>query len=178
MSTNMKNVIAETFFAMVRERGVDKITVKDLVENCHISRQTFYYHFQDILDVVEWSARKGIQRAVEMTMEVRTPELIMEKVVEAARDNWEIMENLMKSQKRDYIERIFADTLRDYILELVTQNTPDNSINYEDTVVAIQFYTNGIAGVLMEQCGKPDCDPKRLANQLMGLIRGSIFGTK
>ena len=63
MSTNMKNVIAETFFAMVKEKGVDKITVKDLVENCHISRQTFYYHFQDILDVVEWSARRGIQRA-------------------------------------------------------------------------------------------------------------------
>ena len=41
MSTNMKNVIAETFFAMVKEKGVDKITVKDLVENCHISRLTF-----------------------------------------------------------------------------------------------------------------------------------------
>lgn len=178
MSTNMKNVIAETFFAMVKEKGVDKITVKDLVETCHISRQTFYYHFQDILDVVEWSARKGIQKAVDITLELKDPRLVMERVVEAAVENWEIMENLMKSQKREYIERIFADTLREYLLELIVRNVPGMEINYEDTVVAIQFYTNGIAGVLLEQCGKPDCDPKRLARQLMDLIRGRNFETK
>ena len=178
MSTNMKNVIAETFFAMVKEKGVDKITVKDLVENCHISRQTFYYHFQDILDVVEWSARKGIQRAVEKTTEIRDPETVIEVVIRAAMDNWEIMENLMKSQKREYIERIFADTLRDYILELVSKNAPSGTFSYEDTLVAIQFYTNGIAGVLMAQCGKPDCDPPRLARQLMGLIQGRMFEIK
>ena len=178
MSTNMKNVIAETFFAMVKEKGVDKITVKDLVENCHISRQTFYYHFQDILDVVEWSARRGIQRAVEMTLEIRTPELVMEKVVEAARDNWEIMDSLMKSQKREYIERIFANTLRDYVLELVAKNAPGMTFNYDDTGVAIRFYAHGIAGVLMEQCGKPDCDTKRLAGQLLGLIQGRAFESK
>ena len=178
MSTNMKNVIAETFFAMVKEKGVDKITVKDLVENCHISRQTFYYHFQDILDVVEWSARRGFQRAVEMTLEIRTPELVMEKVVEAARDNWEIMDSLMKSQKREYIERIFANTLRDYVLELVAKNAPGMTFNYDDTVVAIRFYAHGIAGVLMEQCGKPDCDTKRLAGQLLGLIQGRAFESK
>lgn len=175
MPTNMKNVIAETFFSMVKEKGVDKITVKELVENCHISRQTFYYHFQDILDVVEWSARKGIQKAVEITMSLQDPVLVMEKVVEAAMENWEIMENLMKSQKRDYIERIFADSLRDYLLELIRREAPGLEISYEDTVVAIQFYTNGIAGVLLEQCGKPDCDPKRLARQLLALIHGRIF---
>ena len=175
MSTNMKNVIADTFFAMVKERGIDKITVKDLVEICHISRQTFYYHFQDIMDVVEWSTRKGIQKAVEMTMECKDPETVLEKVIQAARDNWEIMEGLMRSQKREYIERIFADALRDYILELVSKNAPGMQFNYDDTMVAIQFYTNGIAGVLVEQCGKSDCDPKRLARQILGLIQGKAF---
>ena len=178
MSTNMKNVIAETFFAMVKEKGVDKITVKDLVETCHISRQTFYYHFQDILDVVEWSARRGIRRAVEMAMETKDPEIIMENVVKVTKENWEIMDNLMKSQKRESIERIFADTLREYILELVSRNASNVPIHYDDTVVAIKFYAHGIAGVLMEQCGKSDCDPKRLARQLMGLMQGKIFEAK
>lgn len=177
MSTNMKNVIAETFFAMVKERGVDKITVKDLVENCHISRQTFYYHFQDILDVVEWSARKGIQKAVDMTLELKDPVLVMEKVVEAAKENWEIMDNLMKSPKREYIQRIFADSLRDYLLELIRRDAPGLEIRYDETVVAIQFYTYGIAGVLLEQCGRPDCDTKLLARQLLSLIQGKMFQT-
>lgn len=175
MSTNMKNVIATTFFAMVQERGFDKITVKDLVETCHISRQTFYYHFQDILDVVEWSARRGVQRAVRITEEIQEPSLILEKVVEIARDNWKIVENLIKSQKREDIERIFAETLREYLLELVTKNTTGEGSEVEDAMVAIQFYSSGIAGVLMAQCGRPDCDPKRLARQLMSLVRGGLF---
>ena len=41
MPVNMKAVIAETFLRMAGERSVDKISVKDLVEECHISRQTF-----------------------------------------------------------------------------------------------------------------------------------------
>lgn len=177
MSTNMKNIIADAFFVMVKERGIDKITVKDLVETCHISRQTFYYHFQDILDVVEWSARKGIEKAVEMTVAIQDPQLVLEKVVEAAIENWAILENLMKSQKREYIERIFADTLREYLLKLMRRDASGQDVSYDDTVVAIQFYTNGIAGVLIEQCGKPDCDPKRLARQLLDLIQGKIFQT-
>jgi AcrR family transcriptional regulator len=178
MSTNMKSVIAANFFALVQERGFDKITVKDLVERCHISRQTFYYHFQDLLDVVEWSAQRGIQRAVNLTAEIYDTEQVLQRVVEIARENWQIVEGLMKSQKREYLERIFANTLRDYVLELVAKNAPGMTFNYDDTVVAIQFYAHGIAGVLMEQCGKPDCDTKRLASQLLGLIQGRTFESK
>ena len=175
MSTNMKNVIAAAFFDMVRERGIDKITVKDLVESCHISRQTFYYHFQDLLDVVEWSSRRGIQRAVNMTMGVKDPELVLAKVVEITKENWQIVENLMSSQKREYIERIFASTLRGYTTELVSKNILQLNLGDGNAEVAVQFYSNGIVGVLMEQCGKPDCDPKALARQLMGLIWGRVY---
>ena len=57
MPVNMKNMIADAFLAMTARKSVDKITVKDLVEACDISRQTFYYHFQDILEVIECSEK-------------------------------------------------------------------------------------------------------------------------
>lgn len=44
-----------------KTKSVDKITVKDLVEACHISRQTFYYHFQDIIEVIEWSVEQAFE---------------------------------------------------------------------------------------------------------------------
>ena len=51
MPADMKEMIAETYARMIRQGDIDKITVKALIEECHISRQTFYYHFQDIMDV-------------------------------------------------------------------------------------------------------------------------------
>ena len=54
MPADMKATIAEAFLSLLQYKDVDKITVKVLVETCHISRQTFYYHFKDIVDVIEW----------------------------------------------------------------------------------------------------------------------------
>ena len=61
MPINMKAVIADAFVSLAQRKNVDKITVKDLVEACGISRQTFYYHFQDILEVIEWSMQQAMQ---------------------------------------------------------------------------------------------------------------------
>ena len=61
---NTKQVIFDAFMALSREKSVDKITVKDLVETCHISRQTFYYHFQDIVEVIEWAFEQALEEAL------------------------------------------------------------------------------------------------------------------
>ncbi len=61
MPINKKEVIADAFVSLAQRKNADKITVKDLVEACGISRQTFYYHFQDILEVIEWSMQPAMQ---------------------------------------------------------------------------------------------------------------------
>ena len=53
MPADMKHIIASAFVDMTREKGIDKITVKSLIDACNISRQTFYYHFQNIMEVIE-----------------------------------------------------------------------------------------------------------------------------
>ena len=175
MSTNMKNVIADTFFRMVQERGIDRITVKDLVESCHISRQTFYYHFQDILDVVEWSAKKGVERALAVSLAIADPKESIRQFVEAGIQSHEIIQKLLQSQKREYIEKIFVEALQSYLVESVRRRASSWTASREDTAVALQFYSYGIAGVLLEQCGREGCDPERLAQQLLRLLQGELF---
>ena len=48
MAVNAKSMIADAFIKLSGEKNIDKITVKDIVDECGISRQSFYYHFQDI----------------------------------------------------------------------------------------------------------------------------------
>lgn len=50
MSVEMKEIIAESARTLIFEKRVKKLTVKDIVEECNITRQTFYYHFEDIPD--------------------------------------------------------------------------------------------------------------------------------
>ena len=65
MPAQMKEKIADTYIQLLCGGSVDKITVKALIDACHISRQTFYYHFQDILDVLEYIIRRDSQKLVE-----------------------------------------------------------------------------------------------------------------
>lgn len=58
MTVNMKQMIAETLAGLLKHKSIDKITVRELVDACGICRQAFYYHFQDLMDVVEWLASR------------------------------------------------------------------------------------------------------------------------
>ena len=53
-SLTTKRAIAYAFKDLLKEKAFNKITVNDIAKECDINRQTFYYHFQDIRDLVEW----------------------------------------------------------------------------------------------------------------------------
>ena len=68
MREDMKSVIADTFSEMLEKEDIDKITVTKLIAECHISRQTFYYHFKNIMDVLEWTFRRATQELVQRSL--------------------------------------------------------------------------------------------------------------
>ena len=43
----------ESMLRLLEERPLNRITVKDIVEDCGINRNTFYYHFEDIPALIE-----------------------------------------------------------------------------------------------------------------------------
>ena len=49
-----KFAIAFAFKELLLEKSIDKITINDITEKCGINRQTFYYHFHDIYELIEW----------------------------------------------------------------------------------------------------------------------------
>ena len=68
MPANMKGTIAMNFLEMAKKKDIDKITVKELAENCNISRQSFYYHFQDIYGVLEWTINRIVKITVDYSL--------------------------------------------------------------------------------------------------------------
>ncbi len=49
---NLKDRIADVFLELVKKKSIDKITIKNIVEQCGITRQSFYYHFSDIFNLI------------------------------------------------------------------------------------------------------------------------------
>lgn len=49
-----KLLIANSLRKLMKKKSLDKIKIREIVEDCGVNRQTFYYHFQDIYALVEW----------------------------------------------------------------------------------------------------------------------------
>ena len=170
MPVNMKNMIAETFLTMTREKNIDKITVRELVEKCGISRQTFYYHFQDIWEVIEWSMEQVLQEALERTLKAETPEAGIRVFLSMAVEGHELIQKLLSSQRREYVERLFIRGVESYLREVLQYKAPDMTFRYSDMEVALHFYAYGIVGVLLEHCGDKNLDIDRFSQQMCRLF--------
>ena len=53
MANFTKKAIQESFLKLLTERPLSKITVKDIVADCGINRNTFYYYFEDMPKLIE-----------------------------------------------------------------------------------------------------------------------------
>ena len=53
MAVHTKEIIIQALLELLNERHLFRITVKDIVERCKVNRNTFYYHFRDIYDLLD-----------------------------------------------------------------------------------------------------------------------------
>lgn len=55
-----KQILINSFVELARTKSIDKITVKQISENCGVTSQTFYNHFPDKYELVFWAYRKRV----------------------------------------------------------------------------------------------------------------------
>ena len=53
MATTTKELIYKTFLELLRQKPFDKITVRDIVEKANVNRNTFYYYYSDMYEMLE-----------------------------------------------------------------------------------------------------------------------------
>jgi len=65
MSNITKIAVAQSLKRMLLIKDLDKITISDITNDCGINRQTFYYHFKDIYDLLEWIFANEVVKKIE-----------------------------------------------------------------------------------------------------------------
>lgn len=174
MPVDMKNIIAETFADLVKQKGIDKVTVKSLIEACHISRQTFYYHFQDIMDVVEWSTKKAMQDTLSHSLEKETPQEALDVLISSILKNKVLLRKLLDSQRRGEMEHLFMMTARSFFEEILKARSPTLSVSYADLEIALDFFSFGITGTIIRNLAQERTDTRKLAEQICRILPNYI----
>ncbi len=175
MPSDMKERIAREFAELARTKSIDKITVKDIVEACHITRQTFYYHFQDLIDMIDWSLRQAMEELVEKSIRIDSREQVIELFLSEAVKARGLLRKLLASQLREQTERLIVESVRSYFREMVERRELLQDVSRSDAQVALDFYTFATVGMMLEYCSRPNLDVKRLAGQITRLMSGDAL---
>lgn len=150
MSGFTKEIIARTFTELLEEKSMAKITVKDIVERCGVNRNTFYYHFRDIPDVVEFILKKKWDEILEAPQEKTSILECMEEMASLVRDNRKLMLNVYKSVKRDTF-LVYMNEIATYIItEYFEKNLDKFVLNRDEISILIKYYKCLFIGILME----------------------------
>lgn len=60
-----KELLAESFRELADTKPIDKITIKDITENCGYSPATFYRQFRDKYDLIAWAYSRDLEKIME-----------------------------------------------------------------------------------------------------------------
>ena len=117
MSGFTKEIIIKTLFELLNEKPLAKITVKDIVEHCGVNRNTFYYHFQDISDVVESALKREVDKAFEQPIQVDSVVECLDVLVKLIGENRKAMLHIYCSLQRESFTDAL-DKMCEYIVSM------------------------------------------------------------
>lgn len=177
MSTSgfTKYMIAQGMKTLLETKSFEDISVGDLARECRISRNTFYYHFKDKYDIINWIFYSEI-----------TP-IIREASIENWSEGLLRLCRYMQQNKSFYIKVLhvqgqnsFIEGLMEFYMNMV-QNLllnvkADKILSQEQIRVISHFYAFGLAGVLMDWAKDGmESDPQPVVDMLREMFSGEIF---
>ena len=163
---------------MLDKEDIDKITVTKLIAECHISRQTFYYHFKDIMDVLEWTFRRATQELVQKSLNEEDRLGALTTYVAFVRQNRKKFERLLYSRRWVQIEGMLVEAVTVYLVQIARSKVPELDLSVDDLEVMLRFYACGMVGVLLQYMEKPNLNEEKLVIQMEKIITGKMFPGK
>ena len=170
MATKAKNALISAFLKLIEEYEFDKITVTNLVEVCGISRQTFYYHFDDIDKMLEWAFENETKVICDAIGSAKTSELA--ELYAAFLKKYDTL--LVKASRSDSFVNIYLlinDSFRTFINEYVFGKNSKEKRESEDKEFFISYCASAFAGLVTQEVLKEERDYGELIKKLFKSIK-------
>lgn len=175
MSQITKKALAGSLKKLSLNQPLDKITVTDIAEDCQVNRQTFYYHFQDIYDLVEWIYVGEVAVALGDKKTYDTWQQGFLQLFSYLQTNRAFVQNTYHSLSREYLERFLYKEAYNLLLDVIEEKSAGLSVRDNDKTFIAHFYKYGFVGLILDWIGTGmKEDPKEILGRLSVVIHGNI----
>lgn len=144
-----KTAIIEAFEQILEETPISKITVKTIVERCGINRNTFYYYFEGIPNLVEYQLTVMADQLID-SVNQQNPKEELERIVNYFIQKKRSVLHIYRYYPREqFISTL--DKIALYVVEKsIKQVTEGFPISEEDQSFLIRYYKCSLVGWLLD----------------------------
>ena len=136
---------------LITTKSINKITIKDITDTCGLNRQTFYYHFKDIYDLLEWSFQEEF-RFIDSYLQ--KPEYTWEEIfagsVKYISQNKYICQCIVCGLSRDQLILSLHNSIYEIVRKIILHSLPQNQIPEKYLDFTARFYTYALSNYLFD----------------------------
>lgn len=171
-----KKAIVNSFIKLLNEKPLDKITVKNIAEDCGINRNTFYYHFSDIRELTVYTIDSQIHSVSELDF---NGDSWVDSFVEAAKfviDNKKAVYNIYNSLNRETVGNYLNTVAFKVTDNFVSAKAVGIDADKSDIELIKDFYMSALVGIICKWLENGmDKDPDIVIRRLGRLVEGAVI---
>lgn len=176
MSQTTKRALEASLKNLLLQKPLDKITINDIAEDCGISRMTFYYHFKDIYDLVEWACVEDAARALEGKKTYDTWQEGFLNIFRVVQDNKPFIINVYRSAGRERVAHYLNPLIHSLLLDVVEEKSVGMTVNEQDKNFIADFYEYAFIGMVLNWINdNMREDPALIVERTSKLIHGNVI---
>ena len=182
-SDHTKHALAEALKELMVQKPLDKITIQELTSRCGMRRQNFYYHFEDVYDLLRWLFQ---EEEISLLWQHEGALLWQDgllQLFEYLEENRAFCLCALKSVGRDHIRRFVEADIHAIIHRTVDQIGEEIGILKEgktaDADLVAHFYVVALAGLTEDWLtGQIDRTPQQLIDFADQILQDHVRGVK
>lgn len=175
MSQVTKRALEQSLKNLLLKKPLTKITINDIAEDCGINRMTFYYHFKDIYDLVEWSCLEDARRALEQKKTHDTWQQGLLQIFQAVRDNRPFILNVYRCVHREQVEKYLEPLVDNLVMGVLNEESTGITVREEDKAFITQVYSYILVGLMLDWIkDEMKQEPEALVNRFALVIQDDL----
>lgn len=150
MANFTEKAIKESFAKLLSEKPLNKISVKDITNDCGINRNSFYYHFQDIPALLEEIVIEEVETLISDYPQIDSFEEALEVAVKFTLKNKKAVSHIYNSLSRDVFERYLMKVCEHTVRIYLDTAFKDSPVSNEDREIGVRLIKCTTFGVIID----------------------------
>lgn len=171
-----KDLIKTEFINLLNKKPLHNITVTELAKECNIERKTFYYHYENLPELIKEIFEEELEKVIEEFNESLSWEECFILAAKFILDNKKAIKHMYESDYKLDLEKYVFSISGEIMNKYVSRVAKDTKAQEIDIKLIAYFYQCALSSALIQWVATDmKTDPKLITRRIGELMDGNIL---